>query len=258
REVYGRVNTRRSVTIVDHTLRRISCPQGNFAHSKKHGWIELDDMSLRLSGGQGSATRAEKPRGKLGVGDALTENEDKHLREITPLIDQRQFELITRPDSGLVIIQGGAGSGKTTIGLHRLAYLAFHDARRFRPDRMLVVVFNEALVRYISQVLPSLGLRGVSIRTYQDWASRARASALPQLPRRYSDDTPGIVTRVKKHPTMLKVIEERVELLANEVVTQLRELAQTDPNLETGIITLEHSAMRPLVHRLHAMLTWIS
>src|SRR5690606_6127697 len=98
REVYGRVNTRRSVTIVDDTLRRISCPQGNFAHSKKHGWIELDDMSLRLSGGQGSATRAEKPRGKLGVGDALTENEDKHLREITPLIDQRQFELITRPD----------------------------------------------------------------------------------------------------------------------------------------------------------------
>lgn len=258
REVTGEVLSRRSVTITERTLRRVTAPQGSFARSTSQGWIRLETGSLRLSGGQGSAIRAEAPRGKLGVGDAITENEDKHLREITPLIDQRQFELITSPDSGLVVIQGGAGSGKTTIGLHRLAYLAFQDARRFRPDRMLVVVFNEALVRYISQVLPSLGLRGVLIRTYQDWAARARASALPQLPRRYSDDTPGVVTRLKKHPAMLKVIEDRVDLLASEVVIPLRELAQVDPNLETGILTLEHSSMRPLAHRLHAMLTWIS
>ena len=97
------------------------------------------------------------------------------------------------------MIQGGAGSGKTTIGLHRLAYLAYHDRRRFRPDRMLVVVFNEALVRYISQVLPALGLKGVGIRTYQEWSARLRASALPNLPRIYSDDTPSAVTRVKKY-----------------------------------------------------------
>jgi len=258
REVIGEVVSRRSITITDRTLRRITCPQGNFAHTKSEGWIRLQANALKLSGGQGTATRAEVSRGKLGVGDAITENEDKHLKEITPLIDQRQFELITSPDSGLVVIQGGAGSGKTTIGLHRLAYLAFHDARRFRPDRMLVVVFNEALVRYISQVLPSLGLRGVTIRTYQDWAARLRATSLPRLPRRYSDDTPSVVTRMKKHPAMIKLLEGRVELLAQEVVGQLRELSQTDPNLETGIVTLEHSGMRPLVHRLHAMLTWIS
>src|SRR6185295_6289926 len=69
----------------------------------------------------------------------------KHLKEVTALIDARQFELITHADAGLVVIQGGAGSGKTTIGLHRLAYLAFRDPRRFRPDRMLVIVFNDAL-----------------------------------------------------------------------------------------------------------------
>lgn len=257
REVAGEVLVRRSVTITEGQLRRISAPQGNFANSRTQGWIRLDDSSLRLSGGQGTASRAEKPRGKLGVGDAITENEDKHLKEITPLIDQRQFELITRPDSGLVIIQGGAGSGKTTIGLHRLAYLAYHDPRRFRPDRMLVVVFNEALVRYISQVLPSLGLNGVSIRTYQEWAARLRATSLPHLPRLYSDDTPTAVTRVKKHPAMLQLLQDRVQEIAKGHAKELRKYAELDPNLEPAIITFERSEERPLVHRLHALRAWV-
>lgn len=257
REVTGEVAVRRSVTIVDHTLRRISAPQGNFARSKQHGWIQLDDASLKLTGGQGTASRADKPRGKLGVGDAITENEDKHLKEITPLIDQRQFELITRPDSGLVVIQGGAGSGKTTIGLHRLAYLAYHDPRRFRPDRMLVVVFNEALVRYISQVLPSLGLRGVSIRTYEEWAARLRATTLPDLPRIYSEDTPSVVTRLKKHPAMLRLIEERVQHFAQETLAELLKFTEQEPNLEPGLKTFETATMRPLLHRLHALRAYI-
>ncbi len=257
REVYGEVLARRSVTITNRELRRVNCPQGNFAKSKTHGWIRLDDASLRLAGGQGTAARAAKPRGKLGVGDAITENEDKHLKEITPLIDQRQFELITRPDSGLVVIQGGAGSGKTTIGLHRLAYLAYHDPRRFRPDRMLVVVFNEALVRYISQVLPALGLKGVQIRTYQDWAARLRATALPNLPRLYSDDTPSNVTRFKKHPAMLRMIEDHVADLADDLADRLDALAVNDPNLEPAITTFRRSGTRPFVHRIHAMRAWI-
>lgn len=259
REVEGEVLVRRSLTITDGTLRRIAAPQGHFARSRASGWIRIDDSELRLSGGQGSATRpaAATKSGKLGVGDALTENEDKHLREITPLIDPRQFELITQPDSGLVVIQGGAGSGKTTIGLHRLAYLAFHDPRRFRPDRMLVVVFNEALVRYIGQVLPSLGLVGVSIRTYQDWAARLRASALPDLPRAYSDETPGVVTRLKKHPAMLRLIEDHLVQFAARAAVELRALLAVDPNLEPGIVTFEHSGERPLLHRFHALAAWI-
>ncbi|HSC86441.1 MAG TPA: ATP-binding domain-containing protein, partial [Polyangiaceae bacterium] len=257
REVTGEVVTRRAVTITDKTLRRIQCPQGNFAHSKKHGWIRLDDSQVRLTGGQGTAARAERGSGKLGVGDAITENEDKHLREITPLIDARQFELITQPDSGLVVIQGGAGSGKTTIGLHRLAYLTFHDPKRFRPDRMLVVVFNEALVRYISQVLPSLGLHGVSIRTYQEWAARLRASALHRLPRLYSDETPGVVTRLKKHPVMLQLLEEFLARRAKDFSARLAPSLERDPNLEGPLTTFERSAERPFAHRLHAIRGWI-
>jgi len=161
----------------------------------------VDLGSTQLRGGEGTATRPEQQRrrGALGVGDANL-SDDKSLREITALIDPRQFDLITRSDSGLVVIQGGAGSGKTTIGLHRLAYLAYNDKRRFRPDRMLVVVFNDALCRYIAQVLPSLGVEGVAIRTFSDWASRLRTTHLLGLPTEYATDTPGAVTRFKKHP----------------------------------------------------------
>lgn len=258
REVEGSVLVRRSVTITDGALRRVSCPQGNFAKSQKEGWVRLDDSHLRLSGGQGSALRPDGPtRGKLGVGQSLTDYEDKHLKEITPLIDARQFELITQPDSGLVVIQGGAGSGKTTIGLHRLAYLSFHDPRRFRPDKMLVIVFNEALVRYIAQVLPSLGLTGVGIRTYQDWAARLRATSLPDLPRVYSDETPGAVTKLKKHPVMLQLLEGYVAGLAERVRQELLPLLETDPNLEPGLVTFQRSGERPLLHRLHALRRWI-
>lgn len=261
REVTGEVLVRRSVTISEGRLMRISAPQGTFVQSRQHGWLRLEDLSTRLTGGQGSAVRPERHQrpGKLGVGEDLIGGEDKHLKEITPLIDKRQFELITRPDSGLVVIQGGAGSGKTTIGLHRLAYLAYHDKRRFRPDRMLVVVFNEALARYVSQVLPALGLTGVTIRTYEDWAARLRATHLPTLPRRYSDETPTLVTRLKKHPTMLHAIEARVAAEESKLLkAALDAVALDGPEV---VRALERSWQgtrdRPVAYRLHALSRWV-
>ena len=73
-------------------------------------------------------------KGKLGVHHGAA-RADKALPEIAALIDKEQFELITQPASGIVVIQGGAGSGKTTVALHRIAYLNFQDGRRFKPQQ---------------------------------------------------------------------------------------------------------------------------
>ena len=78
-----------------------------------------------LHGGMGKAARpvaAPGEKGKLGIHHGVA-RADKALPEIAALIDKEQFELITQPASGIVVIQGGAGSGKTTVALHRVAYL---------------------------------------------------------------------------------------------------------------------------------------
>jgi DNA helicase-2/ATP-dependent DNA helicase PcrA len=258
REISGVVITRRTVTISDGVLRRIGAPEGTFVRGASGTWRRLDVRSAKLRGGQGVAARAEHHHrpGQLGVGDDSL-SDDKYLKEITALIDPRQFELITRPDSGLVVIQGGAGSGKTTIGLHRLAYLAYQDARRFRPDRMVVIVFNDALARYVSQVLPALGVDGVGIRTYETWAERLRAGHFPLLPRRYTDETPAVVTRVKKHPAMLHAIDDYVAALAGRIESELDAALGGADGAEVLLGGFQKSAARPLAHRLHSVSTML-
>ncbi len=252
REVQGEILVRRSVTILDGELCRINAPQGRFARSRPGEWRRLSVAAGKLSGGQGVALRAEEHHrpGRLGVGDEQL-SEDKHLKEITALIDPRQFDLTSRPESGLVVIQGGAGSGKTTIALHRLAYLAYLDRRRFRPDRMLVLVYNEALARYVSLVLPALGVIGVPTFTYVEWARRLREKHFPELASDPLEDTPAEVARVKHHPAMLRAIDAWVAsfeaTLERELGTVLEDAAPRQALLEAWRSTTGH----PVLYRLH-------
>jgi DNA helicase-2/ATP-dependent DNA helicase PcrA len=210
RLIEGRVLARRSVAIVRGELLRVSAAQGTFVRSGSGAWQRLETSRAKLVterrwNREGAGTGAGSPR--LGVGADGQLRQDKLLPAIASMLDGAQFELIARPSTGLVAIQGSAGSGKTTVGLHRIAYLAFADPKRFRPDRILVVVPHEALVHYVGRVLPSLGLEGVLVVTFANYAARRLEALLPKLPTAISDETPPVVSRAKSHPAMLLAID---------------------------------------------------
>lgn len=203
KEVSGEVLVRRTVTIADSELRRVASDDETWVKTNDGTWIDVRSREARLAGGAGKAIRPDS----LGTGHA-SGRRDKHLPEIASLLDPDQFKLITSKDSGLVAIQGSAGSGKTTVGLHRIAWLVFQNPNLFRPDKIVIVVFSKALASYISQVLPALGVVGTRVMEYGPWAHKLRKSHFKNLPETYSEETPAIVTRFKTHTALLRMIED--------------------------------------------------
>jgi DNA helicase-2/ATP-dependent DNA helicase PcrA len=256
RRVEGFVDARRNVSIARSNLRRIGAPQGTYLKDSRGEWIQaVGQIAPVLHGGMGKAARptsAPGAKGKLGIHHGAA-RADKALPEIAALIDKEQFDLISQPSSGIVVIQGGAGSGKTTVALHRIAYLNFQDGRRFRPSNMLFVVPSQALVRYVGGVLPSLGVAGVPVVTYTGWARSTRMRCLPESPARYNAEPPEQVSRVKKHPAMLRILEEWVHQQAAQIGIEIAEAAAGD----AALAEWNRLARRALVPRLQGFTSWV-
>lgn len=123
------------------------------------------------------------------------------MREIVATIQAEQDVVIRAPLEGCLVVQGGPGTGKTAVGLHRAAYLLFEHRRRLSREGVLVVGPNRAFLDYIANVLPSLGERSVQQRTVVELAS----------PRVDVDGTDAAeVARLKGDARMLDVVERGV------------------------------------------------
>jgi DNA helicase-2/ATP-dependent DNA helicase PcrA len=208
KELRGEVEARRTVTILGGKLVRVSSAQRIYLHTPA-GWQDVSGDETSLKGGAGTASRPDTTVPLLGSPEGgRAHRKDKHLPEIAALLDREQFDLLTREGESLLVVAGGAGSGKTTVALHRLAYLAFHQPKRFRSKRMQVLVFGPALARYISKVLPALGVEGVPVTTLGDWAMAQQQKHFPGLPKRLCPFTPTSVVRFKTHRILIPMVEE--------------------------------------------------
>jgi DNA helicase IV len=94
--------------------------------------------------------------------DELERSRAPHMRDIVATIQSDQYRLITRAPEPPLVVQGGPGTGKTAVGLHRASYLLYAYADRLR--RVLVVGPNPTFMEYVSHVLPSLGEERVEQR----------------------------------------------------------------------------------------------
>ena len=100
----------------------------------------------------------------------LTSNSGESLKDIVMTIQQEQDEIIRAPKEKVVVVNGVAGSGKTTIALHRVSYLLYNYKKQF-GDKVLILGPNDIFMDYISSVLPSLGDEGgVKQKTFESFA----------------------------------------------------------------------------------------
>jgi DNA helicase IV len=101
-------------------------------------------------------------RGYSTLLTALGRNRTGQLGDIVATIQSEQDEIIRSPQSGVLVVQGGPGTGKTVVALHRAAYLLYTHRFPLEDQGVLVIGPNRVFLRYIERVLPSLGEAGVS------------------------------------------------------------------------------------------------
>jgi DNA helicase IV len=110
------------------------------------------------------------------IAQDITRQRVGEMRQIVSTITPEQYELISESAPGALVIQGGPGTGKTAVGLHRAAWLLYAD-RDLGRQGVLVVGPNDTFIRYISGVLPALGEGGVEQRPIGALISRAHRDA---------------------------------------------------------------------------------
>ena len=124
---------------------------------------------------------------------ALNEKADDRLKNIVATIQGEQNDIIRADMNTALIVQGVAGSGKTTIALHRIAYLIYNCDKEFDPENFMIIAPNKFFLNYISNVLPDLGVENVKQYTFEDFAYEIIGKKL-----KISDSNEKLVTIVNK------------------------------------------------------------
>ena len=114
--------------------------------------------------------------GESALLETLDAARSGHMTDIVATIQREQDEIIRNPHNGVLVVQGGPGTGKTAVALHRAAYLLYTHRERLDRSGVLIVGPNARFLDYIARVLPSLGESGVVLRTLGDLYPGVRAT----------------------------------------------------------------------------------
>jgi UvrD/REP helicase N-terminal domain len=146
---------------------------------------------------------------------ALTRARDHTMRDIVATIQAEQDEAIRAPYQGFTMINGGPGTGKTVVALHRAAYLLYSNRRRFESGGVLVIGPSRVFMNYIARVLPSLGEDSVTLRPIG-----AVASDVVRIIGDHVD--PPQVAAIKGSLRMVKVLRRLVHEPLQDIPFELR------------------------------------
>ncbi len=142
-----------------------NCPAG-----KIHGEIKLKRQYFFKNGDLQDVMDIDITTNDEMLQPFLSANSDTRLKNIISTIQAEQNKIIRADMWQPLVVQGVAGSGKTTIALHRIAYLIYNYDKNFFPEEFLIIAPNKFFLNYISNVLPDLGVDRVGQSTYEEIA----------------------------------------------------------------------------------------
>ena len=126
----------------------------------------------------------------------LGHNGDVKLKNIVRTIQKEQNAIIRNTEDKILVIQGGAGSGKTSIALHRIAYLLYHDRKNLNSSNVLILSPNSVFSDYISHILPELGEENIQEMSFDLFAYRELKDTASDCEDRYDH-----LERIMKFPS---------------------------------------------------------
>ncbi len=160
--------------------------------------LDLEDELFDTEGGEpGTGLGLSGPQVLLAT---LERSRTGRMRDIVATVQREQDEIIRGPLPGILVVQGGPGTGKTAVALHRAAYLLYTHRFPLENQGVLVVGPNPTFLRYIEHVLPSLDESGVELSTVSGLFSGVRPSG------REDEDT----ERLKGDARMARVVATAV------------------------------------------------
>jgi DNA helicase-2/ATP-dependent DNA helicase PcrA len=213
---------RRVLAFEGGELAQINAPDRVLRRAADGRWTREGAAPIpRLSGGEGGDVV-----GRL-IGTGLS---GRKLPVVSSLLDREQYQALTRDPRRPLLVLGGAGCGKTTVALHRLAYLAHREPDFFRPQSMLVLVPEEGLVRLTRTLLDELGLEPVGVQTVDEWFAAQARRLLRGIPRRLAVQTRASVIRFKRHPATASLLPAVAEEAGRACARRL------DHQLGTGAV----------------------
>ena len=142
-----------------------NCPDGNIkGELSLKRQFSIEKSNLKEVFDIDITTNDEFLQGYLGA------SADNRLKDIVSTIQWEQNRVIRSDMWKPLIVQGAAGSGKTTIALHRIAYLIYTFEKSFEPENFMIIAPSRLFLNYISEVLPELGVERVKQATFEDFA----------------------------------------------------------------------------------------
>ena len=196
------------------------------------------------------------------LGAELGSNGEVQLKNIVRTIQKEQNEIIRNTKDRIMVIQGAAGSGKTSVALHRIAYLLYHDRENLKSSNVLILSPNGVFADYISHILPELGEENIREMSFDLFAYRELKDIVGDCEDRYDQIehtvlNPKIqdICRKKQSPEFVSKLDGFVLRLEDELMN-FRDVEYRGCTLsEKEIIDLFYFKFLdvPLLSRMHSV-----